>query len=110
MSDDIRLTRDAERLALAMFRHYKQRIKRGESKSDARYFGGPDQASRFAPGCPLPDIADLVWELQAAGFASVLPGDNLFSECALMPRCIAWAENRLLDSLKGAADVLGNLL
>ena len=110
MSDTIRLTRDAERLALAMVRCYKSRIKQGQSKNEARFFGGPDQVSCFAPGCSLPDVADLVWELEGEGFASVLPGDNLFSECALMPSCIAWAENRLSDAVKGAVDVLTNLL
>lgn len=110
MSDNIRLTRDAERLALAMVRHYKIRVRQGKSKADAQCFGGPDQVSCFAPGCSLPDVADLVWELEGAGFASVLPGDNLFSECALMPSCIAWAENRLSDAVKGAVDVLSDLL
>ena len=110
MSNKIRLTRDAERLALAMFKEYKSRVRQGVSKSDARYFGGPQQIQSFALDRSLSDVADLIWELESAGFASVIPGDNLFSECTLMPSCIAWAENRLLDGLKETAGVLANLL
>lgn len=110
MPENVRLTRGAEQLALAMFRCYKDRINQGINKSDARYLGGPKQVSRFAPGCSLSDVSDLIWELEGVGFASVLPGDNLFSECSLMPCCIAWAENRLLDAVKSTVDVLTNLL
>lgn len=68
MSNEISLSKDADKLICLIYKHYLERRERGASKEDARILGGSDVIqAKVATGWLLEDVDDTCRELSRCG-------------------------------------------
>ena len=92
----VEITKDAEKMLVALYRVYLSRRKDGQSKQEARryndgYFVETDPFSKMHPT----DVSDTQLELAQSGLLKVYIG----GDCELTDHAIVYLENRFKNGL-----------
>lgn len=107
---EIELTKDADDLICNIYSVYKERLKSGVSKSDAKFFGSSHNVHAFImPGWKFDDVDDTCRELSRTGFLNVTWADNIASIIFLTDDAIAYCENRILHKVEEATGIIGHI-
>lgn len=98
--NEIRLTKDADAMICVLYKEYVQRRKQGQTKRNARDFGGSElihsqHMSRWAPE----DVEDTCRELSNIGLLECGFADEAIYSVILSDEGIVYMENRFKDGL-----------
>lgn len=107
---EVKLTRDAEFLACALYKQYKENRKSGLSKEKAMYM----HDSKFIHENLMPewlfdDVDNTCRELSRAGFLNVRYGDNVVHFCSLTNDLIYYMEIRFVDGIIQIIEYMGKI-
>lgn len=107
---DIKLTKDAEYLICLLYTAYKERLKEGLSKSDAKLFGGAEYIqSNLIPQYSIDDISETCRELAHVHFLNNFWADNQVYLCNITTDAIVYMENRFINGLTGVLDYIAKI-
>lgn len=96
----MKLTDEADLMLCTLYNAYKENRSKGESRFEARLFGGSETLqSLYFQTWPIGDIDDIAWELEKNGLITVNNGDNSVQECALTTNALSYMEQRFNDKL-----------
>ena len=100
MSNELRLTDDADFLLCTLYDAYRFRRKNGESSLESRCFGDSECIQEeYISQWSIDDIDDAARELSDKGLASCLFANNTLAEFAIERDGIAFMEHRFGDKL-----------
>ena len=106
----IRLTRDADFLICVLYDAYCQRRKNGESRFDAKIFGGSDDVQTdYVQSWSTDDIDDAARELDRNDLVSCVYGDDTVCNILLQDEGISYMENRFGDNMEKLVNRLADL-
>ncbi len=109
--DGVKLSRDASNLLLALYKAYKKERKRGDSKDEAKIFGGSLEIQQeILRGWSLIDINDACLELDREDLLLCVPGDDGIQIAFLTNRGIEFVENRFTYGAKAVWEFLKEIL
>ena len=101
------LTKDAEKLFSLLYGLYLESREAGESKANAKNFGGPDLIKeKLLIDWSIADIEETCWELAKAGLLKTNNSDNGIYLVFLTDQGIVYAENRFKNGLKDVIQFL----
>ena len=108
--DNIKLTNDADYMICTLYSEYKQRLKNGVPKDDAKYFGSAERIQdTLISEWSTYDISETARELCDSGLLSILNGDNLLCESALTTDAIIYMKNRFKNKASDLLDTIAKL-
>lgn len=94
------LTQDAQRLAVLIYKQYKNKIDNGRSKQDAKNVGGLEELhSSLQIKYSEDDTLDLVRELSRNEYLDVMWADNTAVFIDIEPKLIIFGENKLANDI-----------
>lgn len=104
---DVEITKDAEKMLVALYKAYLGRRKDGQSKREARrfeddYFSSASPFSRLHPS----DVDDTRLELAQCGLLKVYIG----GDCELTDIAIVHLENRFKNGLSDVASFIAQFI
>lgn len=104
------LTRDAKYLLCSIYKNYKEDIKAGVAKLDAKVLRSNTQiASRNMAEWSLADVDETIRELGRASFLSVSYADNIPYFVQLNDAAIVYMENRFKNGVKQVIEHMSSL-
>lgn len=105
-----RLTRDAGKLLIQLYKLYLERRKSGISKREAREFGSyANIIGLIDTSLSADDLNDTLIELKFTGYINALFADDVCCESELTDLAIVTMENRFKDNLTSVISFLAGL-
>ncbi|PRS28772.1 MULTISPECIES: hypothetical protein [Bacillus] len=108
--NDIQLTKDSDALICILYKKYKQDIKNGSPKADARVFGSSKEIyENLTPKWSYDDVDDTCSSLHRAELVSCWYADDVAYRVELTDKGIIYMENRFKNGIDGVIDHIGKL-
>ena len=107
---ETKLSRDAHKLLVQLYKLYLERRKSGLSKCDSRDFGSYENIMQMLDSSlSADDMNDTLLELKRAEYLSALFADDVCCESCLTDSAIIEMENRFKDGLASVVSFLLSL-
>ncbi|GAK30701.1 hypothetical protein WOSG25_041420 [Weissella oryzae SG25] len=105
------MTSDAEKLLVLIFKNYKDKIKAGSSRSNAKKFGHYEELhAALNLNISLVDTADYIGELVKAEYLDASYGSNLPMEVKLTDKGIEFGEKKFVNDVKDVLNWAGSIV
>ncbi len=101
------LTKDMDKLICTLYKNYLIRVKSGESKTNAAYFGNSDEITeKYLPDWHPEDTAQVCWDLYSDGYLICSRGDDIANTVTLTKDALYYMESRFKNGLKEVIDFI----
>ncbi len=108
--NDIKLSKDSDRLICILYKEYMQKRKSGTDKFMASILGSAIKIKEnLMPDESVEDISQTCWALHDEGLLNVCPGDNIAYEVAITEDGVIYMENRFPKGLKQLLEYMKSL-
>lgn len=107
---DIQLSKDNDFLICSLYKNFLEKIKKGFSKSEARWLGSSDEIQEnLLTNWSKDDVATACWELHSKGLLECTPGDDIAYDTYLTDNGIIYMENRFSNKINKIIDYISIL-
>lgn len=107
---EITLTNDADYLICALYKSYKDKLKRGISKADAKFMGSSQSMHQtIMQEWSYDDVDETCRELSRAGMLKCNYADNVTIATILTDTAIVFMENRFVDGIVQILDYMAKI-